>query len=210
MTKFKKLIIIFSVLLSLQILFTECATHVQHEYHITDFQLTDYAFSQAEEPWINYPLEEDAIDANSYYGFKLDLIPEIVNTVDVSQLNIQLIQNSYATAKSTEEYVLINEMKSISIITKYDFDSLHPANSDMLNLFNIYQWAVNDTLVSLGEGFIPFYEDYKGNQNPYKKASLRTLLTKKPQGSGKMQFQVQIHFADHSVLVRETPLIWQH
>lgn len=209
MTKFKRLAGIFACLLLLQILLSECDTHERYEYIVSDFQMTDYAFSQAIEPWINYKIEDDSIDANSYYGFSVELITDIINTVDISQLRIPWIQHAYATAKSTEDYVLMNEMKEISIITKFDFDSLHPAHSNIEDLFNIYDWTLNDSIISLEEGFIPYYEDYNGRQNPYYRTDLKVLLTSIPQNSNKMQFEVQIHFADNTTLVRETPLIWQ-
>lgn len=209
MAKFKKLAGIFFCFLLLQVVLTECDTHERHEYIVSDFQMTDYAFSQAIEPWIKYSIEDDSIDANSYYGFSVELVTEIIHTVDISQLRMPWIQHAYATAKSTEDYVLMNEMKEISILTKFDFDSLHPANSNIEDLFNIYQWTLNDSVISLEEGFIPYYEDDQGRQNPYYGADIKILLTSGPQDSNKMQFEVQIHFVDHTTLKRETPIIWQ-
>ena len=65
MTKFKRIAGIFACLILLQILLSECDTHERYEYIVSDFQMTDYAFSQAIEPWTNYKIEDDSIDANS-------------------------------------------------------------------------------------------------------------------------------------------------
>lgn len=209
MSKRKKLVSIFICFLLLQILLTECATNERHEYIISDFHMSDFSISQSLESWTRYNIEDDSIDADNYYGFSIELIPDIINTVDISQLSLPLIQNAYATAKSTEEYELLNEMKGISILTIFNFDSLHPANSNIEDLFNIYDWTLNDSIVSLEEGFIPYYEDYNGKQKAYDGANIKMLLAAIAQNSNKMQFEVQIHFVDNTTLVRETPVIWQ-
>lgn len=135
----------------------------------------------------------------SAYGFVL-----CPYTTAITQRSPSLpfsIESAYATGKcdcDTPEYIGTSKdtIASIVITTNNDFDATHPANSDVSDLFKIYDHYAYSTI-----------SEYIKAETFHQTNCLTFLLMVPPPAPGNQQFSVEVKMKDGRIFKKETPII---
>jgi len=202
MNKVKKVLIIISLFLLIQIVFIECATHTRYEYEITGIETIDYEFSKDENPNYLYEIIDQKIDTSVYYGVFLRFETELINSIETAFNLPTIINTSYAFAKSTESSIIVTALDEIHIYTINDFDSLHIAGSEVTDLFYLVNYG------SLQDSFSSVFENISRMNGPMGNyLQMMIYLKSYPILNNEMKFRIEVSKIDNTVFIEETSLI---
>ncbi|MDR2927570.1 MAG: DUF5034 domain-containing protein [Cytophagaceae bacterium] len=144
MNKLFKIYGILFILLAAGIVAEGCWPH-KCDYTEYNFNFTSLRVRQAESLGIgNWPVSvEPRPVLRENYGIHMFFdgereIREIHQALNSNRRNLLLIQSAYAfSPASCENYTLKSTITAIQIVSENDFDSLHPAGSDITEYFGV-------------------------------------------------------------------------
>ena len=137
------------------------------------------------------------------YGIRLQLIRERLACIEKRQS--VFIQSAYAFScgcPPAKQFLPKDSITAIKIYTLHDFDSNHPADSDVSGYFKIYQAFTFSTIPDyIKTSYLVLYDDRELAKQ------IDFLLMTVPAISGQHQFKVEITLSDGRVLINETTTI---
>jgi hypothetical protein len=155
--------------------------------------------------YVMFPKADTLILDKGELGFVLKLEATPIAALLPKQ---QFIKSAYAWSY-TQKYILQNRIDSIIVISLRDFDSMHPANSKINDLFKVrykdkfesFQYVIDDDTYNL---------NYKEKDNEYSPATtynFETKMLQKPTIDSLVQFKFHIYASTGTAMIVKTNLV---
>ena len=139
------------------------------------------------------------------YGIKLDITKQEDSCTNLtSKYRFSIFTSAYACDQ--EDFAIFKALDTITqiqIISLHDFNSTHPANSDVSELFYVFEEGKSSTIEEFLNNKI---YNFEGNQYDLFE-SILLLLNHTPDANTLQQFKVEIHLSDGRILSSTTPEI---
>jgi hypothetical protein len=198
MTKKLFLVLLFPFIADLAISCCNCLDTLTHHYSNKTIAVSALDNSGRE------PKEISAGSVfKTAYGIRVQLVREKIVRVD--KPGIVFGQAAYAYdcfCNPTDEFLPNDSITAIRVLTLNDFNSDHPANSDVSGYFKVYTpysfYTIDDYLKYQGN---TFYSESE------LQLSFNMFLMTPPASGGAHQFRVQFILSDGRMLVQDTPTI---
>jgi hypothetical protein len=198
MTKKLFLVLIFPFIADLAISCCNCLDTLTHHYSNKTLKVSSLDNSGQE------PKEISAGSVfKAAYGIRVQLVREKV--VHINKPAIVFGQAAWAYGchcPPTDEFLPNDSVIAIRVLTLYNFNSDHPANSDVSAYFKVYTPYNFQTLDA--------YTKYIGTSfysETELQLSFNMLLMTPPASGGAHQFRVQFILSDGRILEQDTPTI---
>ena len=135
------------------------------------------------------------------YGIRLHLVRDKV--ADIRNPLSQFVQSAYAEYPIYYNgYFPLDSIVSIQIFTLSDFDTIHPANTEITDLFRVYQ---NYAYTIPKDYFSKISRQYSHLSDL--QVNIDLLLMIAPSISKRQQFKIQMKLSNGKILEQETTMI---
>jgi uncharacterized protein DUF5034 len=198
MTKKLFLVLLFPFIADLAISCCNCLDTLTHNYSNRTLKVTSLDNSGQD------PKEISAGSVfKTAYGIRVQLFREKV--VHIKKPAIVFGQSAWAfdcRCPPTDEFLPKDSVIDIRVLTLYNFNNDHPANSDVSAYFKVYAPYNFETLDA--------YRKYIGGAfygESDLQLSFNMLLMTPPASGGAHQFRVQLILSDGRILEQDTPTI---
>jgi len=198
MTKKLFLVLLFPFIADLAISCCNCLDTLTHHYSNKTIEVSSLDNSGQEPKEIS-----SGSVFKTAYGIRVQLVREKIARINKSRIVFGQAAYAYdCFCPSPDEFLPNDSITAIRVLTLRNFDTNHPANSDVSSYFKVYRLSSFSTI----DDYLKYLKTTFYNETELQVAFIMLLMTP-PASGGAHQFRVQFILSDGRILEQDTPTI---